>query len=80
MTPRSSDGPPSPRSGLAKAYQPSQFEQAIYQRRLNADVFAPDGAGSTADPALPPFVIIRPPPNLTGSLTSATPNAVPWKT
>ena len=33
-----------------------------------ADVFAPDGAGSTADPALPPFTIIQPPPNVTGSL------------
>ena len=31
-------------------------------------MFAPDGAGSTADPALPPFVIIQPPPNVTGSL------------
>ena len=46
----------------------AQFEQAIYQRWLDADVFAPDGAGSTADPALPPFVIIQPPPNVTGSL------------
>ena len=55
-------------TGLAKAYQPSQFEQAIYQRWLDADVFAPDGAGSTADPALSPFVIIQPPPNVTGSL------------
>ena len=53
---------------LAKAYQPAQFEQAIYQRWLDADVFAPDGAGSTADPSLPPFVIIQPPPNVTGSL------------
>ncbi len=57
-----------PKTDLAKAYQPSQFEQAIYQRWLDADTFAPDGAGSTADPALPPFVIIQPPPNVTGSL------------
>src|SRR5688572_16181733 len=28
----------------------------------------PDGAGSTADPELPPFTIIQPPPNVTGSL------------
>ena len=41
---------------------------AIYERWLAADVFAPDGAGSTADPALPPFTIIQPPPNVTGSL------------
>ncbi len=53
---------------LAKAYVPADFEHDIYERWLAADVFAPDGAGSTADPALPPFVIIQPPPNVTGSL------------
>ena len=53
---------------LAKAYVPGAFEHAIYERWLAADVFAPDGAGSTADWALPPFVIIQPPPNVTGSL------------
>jgi valyl-tRNA synthetase len=53
---------------LAKAYAPAQFEQTIYEQWLAADVFAPDGAGSTADDALPPFVIIQPPPNVTGSL------------
>src|SRR5262245_35400082 len=57
-----------PKTGLEKAYRPAQFEQSIYQRWLDADVFAPDGAGSTADPTLPPFVIIQPPPNVTGSL------------
>ena len=51
---------------LAKAYVPAEFEHAIYERWLAADVFAPDGAGSTADPRLPPFVIIQPPPNVTG--------------
>ncbi len=53
---------------LAKAYVPAAFEHAIYERWLAADVFAPDGAGSTADWAQPPFVIIQPPPNVTGSL------------
>ncbi len=53
---------------LAKAYVPAEFEHDIYERWLAADVFAPDGAGSTADPALTPFVIIQPPPNVTGSL------------
>ncbi len=53
---------------LAKAYIPAEFEQAIYARWLAADVFAPDGTGSTADWALEPFVIIQPPPNVTGSL------------
>ncbi|TAL13105.1 MAG: valine--tRNA ligase, partial [Chloroflexota bacterium] len=35
---------------------------------MAADVFAPDGAGSRADTSRPPFVIIQPPPNVTGSL------------
>ncbi len=55
-------------SGLAKTYTPHEVEGAIYERWLAADVFAPDGAGSTADPDLPPFTIIQPPPNVTGSL------------
>ena len=54
--------------GLAKAYRPSEVEGPIYERWLAADVFAPDGAGSRADRAKPPFVIIQPPPNVTGSL------------
>src|SRR3990172_1367932 len=53
---------------LAKAYVPAGFEGAIYERWLAADVFAPDGAGSRADAGKPPFVIIQPPPNVTGSL------------
>ena len=53
---------------LAKAYLPSEFEHGVYERWLAADVFAPDGAGSTADVDLPPFVLIQPPPNVTGSL------------
>jgi valyl-tRNA synthetase len=53
---------------LPKAYVPAEFEAAIYERWLAADVFAPDGAGSRADPSLPPFTIIQPPPNITGSL------------
>jgi len=53
---------------LPKAYRPADFEAAIYERWLAADVFAPDGAGSTADPSAEPFTIIQPPPNITGSL------------
>ncbi len=53
---------------LPKTYTPRDWEGAIYERWLAADVFAPDGAGSTADPALPPFTLIQPPPNVTGSL------------
>ncbi|MFI5225207.1 MAG: valine--tRNA ligase, partial [Candidatus Limnocylindrales bacterium] len=53
---------------LDKAYRPADFEPAIYERWLAADVFAPDGAGSRAHHGKPPFVIIQPPPNVTGSL------------
>jgi valyl-tRNA synthetase len=53
---------------LPKAYVPAEFEGAIYERWLAADVFAPDGAGSRANPDLAPFVIIQPPPNITGAL------------
>ena len=53
---------------LPKAYRPADVEGPTYERWLAADVFAPDGTGSTADPGLPPFVIIQPPPNVTGSL------------
>ena len=35
---------------LAKAYRRSEVEGPTYERWLAADVFAPDGAGSTADP------------------------------
>ncbi len=54
--------------GLAKAYRPGEFEGPIYERWIAADVFAPDGAGSRADAGKAPFVIIQPPPNVTGSL------------
>ena len=57
---------------LEKTYRPSDVEGPVYERWLAADVFAPDGAGSTADPALPPFTIIQPPPNVTGSLHLGT--------
>ena len=53
---------------LAKAYAPAEVEGAIYERWLAADVFAPDGAGSTRRHVeAEPFVIIQPPPNVTGS-------------
>ena len=60
--------PDAARQGLPKAYVPAEFEGAIYERWLAADVFAPDGAGSRADQALAPFVVIQPPPNITGAL------------
>ena len=54
--------------GLPKAYRASEVEDAIYDRWLAADVFAPDGAGSRAAADAEPFTIIQPPPNITGSL------------
>jgi valyl-tRNA synthetase len=60
--------PTEPTATLAKAYAPAEFEHDVYERWLAADVFAPDGAGSTTDWSLEPFVIIQPPPNVTGSL------------
>ncbi len=57
-----------PTGTLAKAYAPAEFEQAIYERWMAADAFAPDGAGSRADWSRPTFTIIQPPPNVTGSL------------
>jgi valyl-tRNA synthetase len=57
-----------PESALPKAYRPTDVEGPVYERWLAADVFAPDGAGSTADPGLPSFTITQPPPNVTGSL------------
>jgi valyl-tRNA synthetase len=56
------------RHDLPKAYAPAAVERAIYERWLAADVFAPDGSGSRADPAKRPFVIVQPPPNVTGAL------------
>ena len=53
---------------LAKAYRPGEVEHGIFQSWLNADVFNPDGKGSRADWTKEPFVVIQPPPNVTGSL------------
>ena len=54
--------------GLPRVYDPGVVENGIYARWLAADVFAPDGSGSRARPGLPPFVIVQPPPNVTGAL------------
>jgi valyl-tRNA synthetase len=62
MTPATVSNP------LPKAYVPADVEGSIYARWLAADVFAPDGAGSRANPDLAPFTITQPPPNITGSL------------
>jgi valyl-tRNA synthetase len=66
--PETAGAPDSVGGELAKAYRPGEVEHAIYQRWLDADVFNPDGKGSRADWTKQPFVIIQPPPNVTGSL------------
>ena len=53
---------------MSPAYRAGDVEPRIYQRWLDADVFAPDGAGSRADWSKPPFTITQPPPNVTGAL------------
>jgi valyl-tRNA synthetase len=48
---------------MDKAYVPQQTEEKLYQLWLDGDYFAP-----RIDPGREPFVIIMPPPNLTGEL------------
>ncbi len=55
-------------AAMPPVYQPAEVEPQVYQRWLDADVFAPDGAGSRADRSKKPFVMIQPPPNVTGAL------------
>jgi valyl-tRNA synthetase len=59
---------PQKRTELPRTWNPADIEPGIYERWLDADVFAPDGTGSHPDTDKPPFVIIQPPPNVTGSL------------
>ena len=59
---------PQKRTELPRTWNPADIEPGIYERWLDADVFAPDGTGSHPDMDKPPFVIIQPPPNVTGSL------------
>ena len=42
---------------MAPAYTAGDVEPSIYQRWLDADVFAPDGTGDAADRSSAPFVI-----------------------
>jgi valyl-tRNA synthetase len=61
---RASDEP----AGMPKVYVPAEVEPQVQARWSAADVFAPDGRGSRARPDREPFVIIMPPPNVTGAL------------
>ena len=65
---KSDGGPGQPSASLPAAYRPADIEPEIYAAWLAADVFAPDGTGSPADLRKQPFVIIQPPPNVTGAL------------
>ena len=60
--------------GLPRVYDPGAVENGIYERWLAADVFAPDGAGNRNRPGSQPFVVIQPPPNVTGRSTLAMPS------
>ncbi|HEX5465781.1 MAG TPA: valine--tRNA ligase [Candidatus Limnocylindrales bacterium] len=53
---------------MPKSYDPAAVEADLYRRWEAADFFDPEGAGSRADPSLAPYVIIEPPPNVTGAL------------
>src|SRR3954465_9347044 len=53
---------------MPPAYDAPDVEPRIYRRWLDADVFAPEGRGSRADPSKKPFVITQPPPNNTGGV------------
>ena len=53
---------PSP-ADIPRAYNPAAVEQPLYQDWLQHGYFTPE-----IDPAKPPYVIIMPPPNVTGEL------------
>ncbi len=54
----------------AKQYDPQAHEQAIYKKWEEANAFAPkaDARGLSAELAGKPFIIMLPPPNITGTL------------
>jgi len=54
---------PTPESGLAKAYEPALVEAGVYDRWDNHGWFQPHG-----NPDRSPFVVVMPPPNVTGEL------------
>ena len=54
-----------PRLELPPRYDPAVVEPAIYERWMAADAFRPADA---PPPGAKPFVIIQPPPNVTGAL------------
>ncbi len=59
-----------PGSAMAKAYDPSAYEQRLYDWWASRGFFKPETqvALGQADPGAEPFVISMPPPNITGAL------------
>ena len=55
---------PIDRKNMAKAYDPTQFEEKLYDWWESKGYFKPEIAGLDAEP----FVIAMPPPNVTGAL------------
>jgi valyl-tRNA synthetase len=55
--------PPQQRASLPSRWEPSAVEGALYQRWVDAGYFAGDPASGK-----PPYCIVIPPPNVTGSL------------
>ncbi|PIR02994.1 MAG: valine--tRNA ligase [Candidatus Magasanikbacteria bacterium CG11_big_fil_rev_8_21_14_0_20_43_7] len=55
---------------LPKAYEPKQYEDEIYKRWEESGFFDPDVCikKGTTEPDAPPFSIVLPPPNVTGTL------------
>ena len=51
---------------LEKSYNPKEFEDRIYQMWMDGNYFSPDNP--RADSSRPHFVIVIPPPNVTGVL------------
>ena len=50
---------------LAKSYDPKSFEDRIYSLWKDSGAFAPESQGDKGEP---PFVVVIPPPNVTGVL------------
>jgi len=57
-------------TNLPKTYDPKAYEEAIYKRWEEKGYFKPtnDPNQSGHDPSIEPFVIVIPPPNVTGAL------------
>ena len=75
--PSATIAPPMKAIELSKAYDPKEFESRIYEQWEQSGAFTPESARSGADPVEydagnepldRPFVVVIPPPNVTGVL------------